>query len=341
MQVHYFQRYQQKENVMTANTLLLFSRLYDYSPRKFYRFLKQCSIYNESIDLNISFEMQKRGLKSIPDGYIGQKGFNVIIETKQYGGSFSLDQLERHLDAFEDIDNTVILTIADDYMKEDVKKKFHILLSRYNTDNNKNIRHCNIRFLDVVNSMADVLDERDYNMKDILADYEAYCYHDGLIIQNDAWQYMRMQLAGETFEYNVANGIYYDSVKRGFRPHAYLGLYRNKSIRAIGKIEAIISNEYIDEKMIFHEEIGKLTDERKEKIVKAIEDSQEYGYRLDIEPHRFFFVEKFYDTDYDKESKYAPMGSRIFNLKDILKVDSMPDTQEIANILKEKSWQQI
>ena len=59
MQVHYFQRYQQKENVMTANTLLLLSRLYDYSPRKFYRFLKQCSIYNESVELDISFEMQK------------------------------------------------------------------------------------------------------------------------------------------------------------------------------------------------------------------------------------------------------------------------------------------
>ena len=40
MKVHYFQRYSTKENVATANTMLLFSRLYSYSPNKFFDFLK-------------------------------------------------------------------------------------------------------------------------------------------------------------------------------------------------------------------------------------------------------------------------------------------------------------
>lgn len=339
MKVHYFQRYHQKENVMTANTMLLLSRLYDWSPRKFYRFLKQCNIYSESTDLDICFEMQKRAKNCIPDAHIGQSGFDIIIETKQHGDKFSSEQLERHLNAFSKNGNNVLLTIADEYMKLDVKEKINKIIVEYNNECAKNIRHCNIRFIDVVNSVNDVLDDRDFDMKDILADYEEYCYRDGLIVENDSWQFMRMQLAGDTFDYNVENGIYYDSIKRGFRPHDYLGLYKNKSIRAIGKLEAIIRNEYIGGKMELYEERGKITKERKEKILAAVESAAEFGYRLDIEPHRFFFVKEFYETDYDKETKYAPMGSRIFNLKDILKVDSvLPDTQEIANILKNKSW---
>lgn len=35
MKIHYFQRYHAKENVATANTMLLLSRLYSYYSNKF------------------------------------------------------------------------------------------------------------------------------------------------------------------------------------------------------------------------------------------------------------------------------------------------------------------
>lgn len=38
MKIHYFQRCHGKENAATANTMLLLSRLYSYSPDKFYIF---------------------------------------------------------------------------------------------------------------------------------------------------------------------------------------------------------------------------------------------------------------------------------------------------------------
>lgn len=37
--IHYFPRYSQKENMVTNNTLLLFSRLYNNSPYKFKLFM--------------------------------------------------------------------------------------------------------------------------------------------------------------------------------------------------------------------------------------------------------------------------------------------------------------
>lgn len=41
MKIHYFQRYHKGEDVATANTMLLLSRLYVYSPNKFFQFLKE------------------------------------------------------------------------------------------------------------------------------------------------------------------------------------------------------------------------------------------------------------------------------------------------------------
>lgn len=39
METHYFQRYHSKENVDTANAMLLLSRLYLNSPKSFFSFL--------------------------------------------------------------------------------------------------------------------------------------------------------------------------------------------------------------------------------------------------------------------------------------------------------------
>ena len=41
MKIHYFQRYHKGEDVATANTMLLLSRLYAYSPNKLFQFLKE------------------------------------------------------------------------------------------------------------------------------------------------------------------------------------------------------------------------------------------------------------------------------------------------------------
>ena len=41
MKIHYFQRYHKGEDVATANTMLLLSRLYSYSSGKFFQFLQE------------------------------------------------------------------------------------------------------------------------------------------------------------------------------------------------------------------------------------------------------------------------------------------------------------
>lgn len=99
MKVHYFQRYHSKENVATANTMLLLSRLYSYSPEKFFKLLKS-EIFSDIFEPEMTFRMQERNKNSVPDATITQEGFKVIVEAKMTDWFYE-DQLMRHLLSLE------------------------------------------------------------------------------------------------------------------------------------------------------------------------------------------------------------------------------------------------
>ena len=100
MKVHYFQRYHSKENVATANTMLLLSRLYSYSPEKFFKLLKS-EIFSDIFEPEMTFRMQERNKNSVPDATITQEGFKIVVEAKMTDWFYE-DQLIRHLSAFGD-----------------------------------------------------------------------------------------------------------------------------------------------------------------------------------------------------------------------------------------------
>lgn len=62
MKIHYFQRYTQKENVATANTMLLLSRLYKESVSKFFNFLQTLLSLNEN-NFEVNFTLQEHNKK--------------------------------------------------------------------------------------------------------------------------------------------------------------------------------------------------------------------------------------------------------------------------------------
>jgi len=336
MKIHYFQRYHQGENVATANTMLLLSRLYAYSPDKFFQFLKEQYFPDIDFDPELAFELQPRGKKSVPDAVITQPSFKLVIEAKLTDWFYE-DQLIRHLEKFNEEGYKALITISSEPMDSKKKEEIDKSINEYNNQKHTNILHVNTTFESLAQGVQEVLHERDYDMQDVLDDYLEYCRNDGLIIVSDAWKKMRMQLAGTTFDFNVAENLYYDNIDRGFSAHDYLGLYRWKSIRAIGKIVAIVTAVSVDGKLQYEEERGELTEERKQMIDKAIEDGKRYGY--DLNATRYFFVDKFYETDYKKSTKRPPMGSRVFDLTEVLQIAELPETEEIAKQLRNLTWE--
>ncbi|EEI83150.1 hypothetical protein HMPREF0077_0750 [Anaerococcus tetradius ATCC 35098] len=53
------------------------------------------------------------------------------------------------------------------------------------------------------------------------------------------------------------------------------------------------------------------------------------------------FVDKFYETDFKKLSKVGSMGAKIFDYTEILKSDSLPEDNQIAKKLKNKTWEKL
>lgn len=334
MKIHYFQRYHEKENVATANTMLLLSRLYSYSSDKFFRFLKS-EFFSDSFEPEIVFNLQEKSVDSIPDATITQESFKIVVETKMFDW-FYTDQLLRHLKSFSDEKYKVMITLAPELMNSEKKKEFEAQLKEYNATQTYPVMHVNTTFEEIIDAIRDVIDDKDYEMQEVLDDYLNYCYNDKLIIVSDSWKRMRVQLAGTTFDFNVGESIYYDNIDRGFSAHDYLGLYKEKSVRAIGKITAIITAVTTEDGIEYKAELGKLTDERKQQIARAIEDGKNYGYVMT--GGRYFFVDKFYETDFKKITPRAPMGTRVYDLTKILETENLPETQEIAELLKAKTW---
>lgn len=338
MKIHYFQRYHVKENVATANTMLLLSRLYQYSPDKFFRFLKAES---DAFELEVAFNLQEKSKSSVPDATITQESFKIVVETK-LSDQFYTTQLMNHLEAFSGEKYKRLLTLASVPMAEDKKKDVEAKIAKHNKTSGEKygVVHVNMTFEELASTVQDVLDDRDYEMQAVLDDYVDYCCHDDLIVEQDSWKYLRMRLCGTTFDFNKQSGLYYDKAEHGFRPHDYLGLYKDKSIQAIGEICARIVAWEESGEMQYHPELGECTQEHKDAIAEAIKDGKNYGDDLAAEKHRYFFVDQFVETDFRKVTPYAPRGARNFDLTDVLGTGNhpLPDVQKIAEELRTRTW---
>ena len=334
--IHYFQRYSQPENVATNNTLLLLSRLYQDSPIKFNGFLND--LFDDyDLESGIQFFQQRKGTNSIPDGSLSQVSFKVIIETKLHK-HFSVNQLIEHLNGFGNEENMILLSLSPKEPDKGLKDEIRNKVSKYNTKNNKSIRYIPTTFQKIVDKFNNSINDYDIELLNILNDYEAYCIQDKLIIDESL---MRVVTCGWTLEENFQYNIYYDPANRGYSEHNYIGIYSNKAVRGIGKINNIITADKIsNDQLKIIESTTTVTKQQEEDILGVMEAAR-HNNNWDItKEHKFFCVDKFYPTLFKKNSKYPLQGTKFFNLKNRLNVSKLPDVEEIAQLLRAIDWEQ-
>lgn len=343
MQIHYFQRYHSKENVDTSNTMLMLSRLYNYNADKFFSMLNSL-VLGQDESPEITFDLQVVGDESVPDAIISQKSFKIVVETKLYN-QFYQDRLERHLTQFGTEEIKVLLTLDPKPMKQSLIDSFGTALKKYNKDKideiKTPIKHVNLTFEQLVLAMEDIVDERDSEIVAVLDDYKKYCFEEKLIPDDENW--MRAIVAGATLDDNLKYNFYYDQASRGYADHGYIGLYKEKSIRAIGKLKKTVVAEMVDGEVSYVNESGEpATKEEIEKIKDAIIHAEsDHGYNLKTIKHRYFIVERFYKTDFKKSSKNPIQKSKFFNLSEMLNCKVLPETSQIAMELDGKTWEEF
>lgn len=337
--IHYFPRYSQKENMVTNNTMLLFSRLYNNSPEKFRRFIN--AILEESeieLDTTVRFKQQEKGKGSIPDGMIEQESFKIIIETKLYGQE-EIQQIKNHWNAFENEDKQIFLWIN----KNPISKKYHenIIghLNKFNEENNLSVGFASTTFKDICVCFDETLQEYDFEMKALIEDFEAFCDECDLIDNADTT--IRVVLTGQTFEDNLKNNIYYNPIDRGYKSTKYIGLYKNKAVRAIGETICCVDASYdiyTDSIKIIEVQYGILSDQMRDTLKKVINDARgKYAHAFN-EGQRFFFVNEYFITEYAKKSKGGLMGTRYIDLVEVEDFKKEMAVGEIADLLKTKEW---
>lgn len=333
--IHYFQRYSQAENVATNNTLLLLSRLYHHSPNKFKGFLNDL-LDDTDLEAGIQFTQQEKGKGSIPDGSINQSSFKVVIETKLHK-YFSLQQLTEHLNSFGHEEYQVLLSLSPKTPVNPLQIEINEAVKKYNTQNKLSIKYLPTTFQEIVSKFGNSLDDYEYELQEIIDDFEAYCIHDKLIVNDEAR--MRVVTCGWTLEENFQYNIYYDPADRGCSDHNYLGIYSNKSVRGIGYIANTITADLItDDQLNIIDSINDVTEKQTQNIIDIIAAAKRNNNWDIATGHKFFCVNKFYKTDFKKTTKYPLQGTKFFNLKNRLNITTLPDTEEIAEKLMNIEW---
>ncbi len=332
--IHYFQRYSQKENWVTNSTLLLLSRLYYHSRIKFENVLNELlGDDNISLNIGVNFSQQEKGGASVVDGIVSQDSFQILIETKLFD-NFNEDQLERHLSAFDKSkEEKVLLALSVNQVSLELRRKINGIIksSQY-----KDVKFASCSFEEIITLIREILDTHDVEMLEILDDYETFCNEQNLIDYSN--EVMLAVTTGASFEENIANNLYYNPSSRNHnRKFKYIGLYSNKTIQAIGEVVKTVCCDYIDGALVSPngEELN-LSDEEYERILNTINDVDYYDL---TSGESFMLVDRFYQTNFKKASRYALQSKRYFLLSKLEGYKKDMTVEEIANLLDGKTWE--
>lgn len=332
--IHYFQRYSQRENVVTNNTLRLFAQIYRDSPGRLERLLEKI-VDGVEIDIGVQMQQQTSAPSSVPDGSLQQSSFKVVIETKRTK-TFGVGQLLRHLEAFDEEEQRILLLLVPEVDNTAVSEAASAIEAE-----DEDIIFAAFTFADLIDVLigdGDLVSTYEQDLYELVEDYQNYCSEERLLPKDDV---LRAVPCRKSHEENTAFNLYYAPASRGYRSHQFLGIYYHKSIRHIGRLDKEVVVDRVNGELKLKDGDTKtLTADEKQRVHDAMDAGTERGW--DIETgHKFFLVDQFYDTDFTKASKYGMRKNQYFSLRDALGVDksnTLPDTESIADRLKSESW---
>ncbi len=325
--IHYFQRYSSEENTVTNNTLQLFARIYNYSTVQASKLLSE--ITGQTIDIGIEIKQQEREKDSVPDGHILQKSFKVLIEAK-VDAPVNHDQLLRHAASFSNESQKILLLLTKQLLSrkgtneidEQIKKKYPEVIFR------------NVSYEMICKAIKGLFKEYEYEMYALVEDYEQYCIDTNLSDQSEFM--MRILPCGQSIEINTKYGVYFHPSDRNYTKHSYVGIYANKAVQLIWKIDSVFDVEYNGTELIKDLIHGRETNDYDQKIIGIIAEAKKLcGY--EIETGHSFFCGSPIETDYKKSTPGGIQYARFVNLREV--IGDFTDVADVAEKLREKQWE--
>jgi hypothetical protein len=325
---HYFQRYSSYENTVTNNTLQLLARIYAYAPQKAAAFLNELIGEAGSIDIGLGIQPQQRGMGSVPDGTVIQSSFKIVVETK-VDSPVNVDQLVRHARNFSGEEQKILLLLTKHELGA-LEASIRQELAQAARD----VIFSSVAFEDVIAATQGLFQPYEYEMTNLVRDYEEYCWDAGLV---DRSRYLlRIVPCGNSLEINLRHGIYFHPSDRGYSTHGFTGIYRNKRVQALWENESVFDVTLVDGNLDKELVSGVDTDKYDERLRAIIADAEvECGYEI-ATGHRFFCGTP-HATEFVKSSWGGIMGQRYVDAQDV--VGDFQGAPDLAARLMGKTWE--
>ncbi len=229
--VSYFQRFSQRENHVTNNTLLVLRHFYRVSTQKFENVLSDLIEESDELSIGPNFSQQERLNASIPDAGIHQAPLSIYIETKR-GEDVDRDQLLRHLKSIEESRHphslSILLTITTRQLGqgiiESISRSTKVILA-------------STTFKDIVDSLRRNCEKHETELFEILEDYIDFISSENLLPGDILTAFP----CGVTIMENKKHQVYFQpSYRPSKKDSKYIGLHGNKKISCIGRISTVV-----------------------------------------------------------------------------------------------------
>jgi hypothetical protein len=302
--VSYFQRFSQKENHATNNTLLVLRHVYNSSPLKIERALT--SLLDAQLSIGLAFEQQVRGPESVPDALISQQGLHIFIETKR-GGALDTDQIERHLQGIgskRPSGRVVLLGLTKNHVGDTAASRFKEMALGHK------VLFAAVTFSDIALALKAQCEPYEADLLAVLDDFERYLDEADLAEDRNRW--LPILPCGVSLAQNVKFGLYYEPPSRPLKTNDFIGIYARKAVRYVGRVVAVVVCSWKGDELISQPEVGEVRQEYLIRI-RQMADETPY-YALKEETERFYVTEGFVETEVEKTTPGGIMGPRYLDL---------------------------
>lgn len=335
--VSYFQRFSQKENHVTNNTLLVLRHFYTAAPTKLSSVLTQ--LVDDELEIGVTFNQQIHSGRSIPDAHLSQDAFDIFVETK-LGDDLDHDQIKRHLEGIsEGQDKTTrTRTFLIGLTRNEILETHRESLSHQ--AKKIGVNFAAITFSSLADALRKECESHETALRAVLEDYEDFLSAEELLTIGER---MSVVPCGTSIDENIRFGVYFESAQRPTKVRSkFLGLYTKKAIRYVGEIEQVaVLRPRSDELEILELEKGMIGVDQERRLKQTIAECDYYP-DLKNEAARYYFTGKFFETNIEKRSKGGIWGARVFNLSDWLDYGTLGKTyspEEAAELLRGKSFE--
>ena len=328
--VSYFQRFTQKENHATNNTLLVMRFFYQQSPRKLEVALSE--LVGEELEIGLVFEQQIRSAASTPDALISQQPLELFFETKR-GGELDKEQIERHIESIRRPERPHFRRILFGLTRTPISEADRNDLSERASE--ASIMFVGITFSDIVQALERCYEPHETDLHDILNDYREFLDSEDLM---QIGEVMTVFPCGVSLKENVRFRLYFEPPSRPSKFRSkFLGLYHDKHVQYIGRIRTVVVGKPgADAIEVQSTEGDSPTIEELQRISDTVNTCLYYP-SLREEWTRYYVFDEFEKTEFRKNSKGGIRKAKVIELKDWLKYSSSKTeygTGEVAKQLR-------